>query len=355
MTERAKTGVFSEAGEQAVALLVSDLDERVIPLSETADGVTLMKELIYDGDFVKDVGKSNEIRFSVTPKLRQHWIDQHEVMTANGVKVPLPLEHTVDPEKNRGYLLNLKNGIDSKGRNALFGVMHFPNKDDASRLTKTADVSIYVPPSSQDGKGNQYHRPIKHVAFTTYPVIPDLDGFTAIAASFAASASTNDAENDNMNALSSLATKLGIQLSNCASNEQAESAIIAAYEAHAAENAPGLALSDLPEGVAANMMKLTKNNRSNAIKNLHTQRHINRATADGLTKIFCSDSAVELSLSQGDGDDQFDGMIRALKQNTRANRELTHEQVLALSDSRNGGGSNILLDDTKRRVQAANN
>src|SRR5690606_13600266 len=125
--------------------------------------------------------------------------------TQNGIKIPLPVEHTFDPEKNRGYVVGAQLGKNSKGIPALFALIQFRDEQEGKKLAASTDVSIFVPPDFTDGHGNKYPRPITHVALTSYPVVSGLDGFKAIAASLV--------ENDDMQfSCLTLAQKLGIDI-----------------------------------------------------------------------------------------------------------------------------------------------
>lgn len=143
------------------------------------DGLTYEKELIYVGDFED---KTRKLKFSVDESLVDHWLRTHDEMVKNGIDVPTPKGHTDDVESNRGKVIRVTKRLNEEGLPALFGVFKFRDKE-AAKLAASANVSIYVPPEFTDGKGRRYVRPIRHVAFTDYPVIPGLGKFHAIAAS----------------------------------------------------------------------------------------------------------------------------------------------------------------------------
>lgn len=147
------------------------------------DGLTFRKELIYCGDFVKR-NQTTHQKFSIDPIKLEHWEQTGNLMISNGVDVPLPLKHNDSPEAGRGKVVRYETGLNSRGIPALYGIVRFRDKE-AAKMARSTNVSIYVPePPVYDGLGNEYKYPIRHVALTDYPVIPKLEGFEAIAASF---------------------------------------------------------------------------------------------------------------------------------------------------------------------------
>jgi hypothetical protein len=109
------------------------------------------------------------------------WKANYDLMRERGIRVPLPVQHTSDPEKSRGEVANLELGKDSKGRDALYLTAKFRDAESA-KLSRTCDVSLNAVSQFTDGKGNVYNGAITHVALTDYPVLPDL-GRWEIAAS----------------------------------------------------------------------------------------------------------------------------------------------------------------------------
>lgn len=149
-----------------LSLLLEGLDSAI---ALESDPLTFRKQLAYAGQF-EAKGK----RFRLSNEQFTVWARNHELMRSRGVKVPLPVKHTTDPEKNRGEVLSLELGKDSKGRDALFFVGRFRDAE-AAKLSATAGVSLYAVPKFKDGLGNEYTNVITHVALTDYPVLPDME------------------------------------------------------------------------------------------------------------------------------------------------------------------------------------
>ena len=157
-----------------------------LALNNDKTGLTFRKELIYEnlpGETFKKKTADHDQEFTVDEDRLDHWCNVGNTMLHNGVKVPVPLKHTDEPEKNRGQVLRFERGTNEEGREALFGVIKFRDAE-AAKLAASTDVSIFVPDKPvYDGFGNEYIQPIRHVCCTDYPVIPKLGGFEAIAAS----------------------------------------------------------------------------------------------------------------------------------------------------------------------------
>ncbi len=322
----------------AVAYSVTGLGP-AMQLSDADGQPEFLKELIYVGNFSKPGSKGAEpLRFSVDEPLLVHWKKTHGEMLANGVQVPTPLEHTVDPEKNRGQIVGMELGRNDKGLPALFGRFKFRDAE-AAKLAKSTDVSIYVPPEQADGKGNVYKHPISHVAFTNYPVIPALGKFQAIAASL----ETGD---PTVNPIQTLATQLGLSIDGVSDEDLTKQCfdvftkLKAKSEGPGADVTPGTGGGDknpIPPGMAASFTRLLKENREAKLDALvrgdGKVGFITKATRDELAKTHCDDKALALSLSSDGADEAFDSLCEALKKNIAVRYgEQTGSQGVALSN-----------------------
>lgn len=334
------------------------------------------KELIYAGDFEK---RKDNIRFSVDERTLQHWHNTFVAMSANGVEVPVPKEHTTDPDLRRGTVKKTEVALNKRGIPALFGYIEF--KDEESlKLASASNVSIFSPNEWTDGRGNLYHRPILHVAITDYPTIPGLEKFEAIALSLTL------AENSEM-ALRSIAKKLGID--EKVEDAKLEAAISTAVDAlikkvAASASDPPTPGSDPanppspPVGgtggnptptannsppaavpvITASMVNLLRDNRSMKLEAMVKAGNITPAVRDELQKSFCNDNSLSLSLSNTDAKavDAFDATLAALAKNDPVKlREQTGPQatVMALSDL--DPATNPLVKNAEARALAAKN
>lgn len=193
------------------------------PQGETGD--VFKKELIYPGNFVKKDESGNvEFELPVDESLMDHWVATFDKMRENGVDVPVPVEHTTDPEKRRGTVVRMTKEFNpERGKPSLYAFIKFRDPKTAADMSKTSQVSLFSPPSFSDGKGHEYTRPITHVALTDYPLVPGLDAFEkAVAASLARCPdraiamskvlSMDSGEDQTMSPMQELAQDLGIDV-----------------------------------------------------------------------------------------------------------------------------------------------
>jgi len=137
----------------------------------TSDPLTFWKEIAHVGKFYKG---SQEI--NITPRHLKHWAGTFKAMSQVGIKVPVPVEHTENPERKRGEVLAMITRENRKGVPALYARIKFRDADAAKM--KDSGTSIYVPTKRESGLGHHFVSPVTHVAVTDYPVIPDLEPFS---------------------------------------------------------------------------------------------------------------------------------------------------------------------------------
>jgi len=289
------------------------------------------KTLIKTGKYIKD---SDGLDFEVTEDLLKHWANTVQDMNDNGVKIPVPLGHTDNPEKNKGFLTK---AFEKDG--SLISVIDLIG-DDAEELSKTQDVSIFVPPKFVDGKGNTYARPIRHVALTPFPVIPGLGEFEAVAASLSSK------ENKMAFDFSKIKSILGIE--GDVSETNAEGLIMGAIKK----------LKDrIPKTLSFNetTLAVATENRELKLSQLVSAAKITPAVSEELKKAFVNKEAIVLSLSS-EADDPFSSMIKALEKNEKviSTGENTGAQNLELGDRRKENeGESVVLIEAKRRAKEA--
>lgn len=329
------------------------------------DPLLRRKELIYTGSFEKKT-KTESIKFAVDETVLQHWHNTFIAMSANGVDVPVPKEHTADPDARRATVVRTEIAQNKRGLRALYGYFKFKDAE-SLKLAEQANVSIFVPDEYTDGKSNKYFRPIRHVALTDYPVIPGLEGFETIALSEVLDMS-----------LSAIAKKLGVK--DDGDEKEIEAAVSKAIDAllkkvEAATsnpppnpnpptpNPPNPNPADPPTNpnpapanppvVSASFVNMLRDNRTMKLSQLVQCGKISPVVRDALTAQYCNDKTLSLSLSSA-GDDGFETTVAALAKNESivSFKEKTGPQALALShplDSK----ENPLLKDAERRAKEA--
>lgn len=321
-----------------------------------SDPLLFEKELIYEGTF-----KKGDFEFSVDPPTLEHWHRMHALKLANGVETPIPLEHTEDPEKNRGYLVETAVRKNDRGKSALFGKIKFRDAD-AAKLALSTDTSIFVPKEQLDGNGKRYPLPIKHVAITSYPVIPGLSPFKALRLAFDDSEEGSDSEDEDTlddededtqppptmsGSLESLAEKLGLDPTNI-DGVELEDKIVEMFtvmktkieqqmkqqqppqapqqppqaqppqapQQQAPQAPPPPNEEKKPQPFAASLVREIGNGRRAVLRGLVHSGNITKAACDSLEKRYCDEGALALSLS-GDKDStgDFESMVNTLKLN----------------------------------------
>lgn len=189
---------------------------------------TYRKEVVYLGNFIKRDPKSGSVQFElpVDETLLDHWVATFKKMQAEGIDVPVPLEHTADPEKNRGKVIKLtKEQNPHREGPSLYAYIQFRDAE-SEKMAASSQVSLYSPPEFVSGKDTKYVRPIRHVALTDYPLIPGLANFEkAVVASL-----VSNSEEDEMT-VRELASRLGVDISASASDEE----IVQTFETWSAE------------------------------------------------------------------------------------------------------------------------
>ncbi len=374
----------------------------------TLDKDVFRKELIYPGHFLKKDSKGNvEFELPVDEALIDHWARTFKKMKAKGIEVPVPIEHTTDPELRRGTVVDLKKEF-NKERNApaLFAYIKFRDPETAAKLSKTTQVSLFSPPDFVDGTGETFTRPIRHVALTDYPLVPALGGFEKTIAASLVSCSQADiykaSTTEGLNMISELADRLGVEYPEGASDADIMDLIESAWnsdvpmdgsdeledlgdevdplgdEVVVDEEDPELSGMDDEDAefddgtepmfeddedvvdvvpaasfsASANVVSQVAKARRTELEHLTRARKITPAVRDQLAAQFASPKQVSFSLSQTEGDDGFDGVIAALSLNKPVVR--TGSRTGAQQNGSGGGVHNQdspIVRDAQRRSE----
>lgn len=327
---------------QDVNLLICPQDADCLQLADQP--LVFEKEHAYVGEFAMNAGRPDEVRFKLTEadiismaKETQRYID-------NGNLSTVPVEHTNDPEKNRGKNTKWFAKNDSKGRLGLFSIAEFADAD-AAKLAKTTQTSIYTVPSYTDGKGVKYSYPIRHTALTTVPVIPGLDGFTPIAASL-----VQPIKKERSMAMKDLAGKIGLKLSEDILNDDSKATESIALQFSEMQKQikefADYKLANPPKAEPVRVSKahvsMLKENRELKLSQLVDSGRITPAVQTSLMQIFCGDKALELCLSE-DRQDNFDLVVSALKDN---------DPIKLSENTGPQGGDFSLLNNTGKTVMS---
>lgn len=133
-----------------------------------------------------------EWELDVNTDRMDQWIGAFNRMQENGVDVEVVVDHRMDAEAVRGYLVAMfRGGTDdvmavypeADDPERLYGV-HEMRGEDAIELAQTVrNVSVLIERDFKDGKGVSYGEAISHSSIVQQPVVPGQEGFVPVAAS----------------------------------------------------------------------------------------------------------------------------------------------------------------------------
>ena len=140
----------------------------------SSDNLKREYQVIYAGTFEVD-GQS----FTIDSTWLMDKATAANQMLSEGVKIPCPLEHSVDPTNNAANVIAARVGLDDKGRESLFFSCQFDSEKLAQDL-KSCGVSLWSPTQEyvNAATGSKWQNPIRHLAFTRYPRIQDMSSLT---------------------------------------------------------------------------------------------------------------------------------------------------------------------------------
>ena len=349
------------------------------------DSTLYRKELIYPGNFVKkDPSGAIEFELPVTDQTLDHWVAAHKKLKEAGVEVPMPIEHTNDPEKRRGTVEDIRKEFnEDRGTNSLYMYARFSDPDTA-KLARTAQVSLYSPSKFVDGTGKMHNRPIRHVALTDYPLIPKLGPWQAVKGSQTVALSedgmldiddTGDTETPMT--FAELADQMGISYDPAAGDDEIAQAILEEWNNDADpledemidESDEELPVDDeeepvdetdeelldpsledeeeIPASVSASLTKSLVRSRRREFDTLASVGKITPAERDTLVKRYADPKRVNIALSHGTiDDDGFDHTVSLL-----AGRKGISLSEKTLAQQLDDGKSPVIRDAERRAAR----
>lgn len=348
------------------------------------------KELIYPGEFVKK-GPDGTVEFElpVSDQTLDHWVAAHKRLVAAGIEVPMPIEHTNDPEKRRGTVERIEKEFNpDRGTNSLYMYARFSDPETA-KLARTAQVSLYSPSKFVDGTGKTHNRPIRHVALTDYPLIPKLGPWQAVKGSTTIALSESgdldilpgDTSVEASMTFAELADQLGVVYEEGASDDDIAQMIVEEWnndtdplmeddeellpdeeelpiddeeEPPAEEEEevvdPTIEEEEIPASVSASFARSLIKTRKREIEIACSVGKITPVERDKLVKRYADPRRVAIALSHGDVDD--DGYDHTMSLLADRKAVSLGERTLA-QQLGNGGENNPVIRDAERRKLAA--
>lgn len=321
------------------------------------------KDIIRVGEFA-DNGYGSPV--TVTALHLSHWAKTFAEMKANGVKVPIPINHKdwERSENNRGWV----HGMFVEGDRLVMTCELFG--DDVEALAAANDVSVFAPKEWTDCDSNHYVIPIRHVALTPVPMVTGLSEFIRIAAALAGSQDTKE----NVMDLQKIRAAMSIEEELTAENvvelvcSSAMETVAELADLTKKFDAQALELSKKSEPKDAELTKpldplvleLVGKDRRRELEGLVASAKITPAVKDKLEAAFVTNTAIEASVS-AKRTAEFDSLIDALKANDpvklgeQSGAQTTAVLKCAMKEQANADEEGSPEKDAERRAAAAKN
>ena len=340
------------------------------------NGLTYEKELLPVGPVTKWVAGDKQVTdVDIKLSFLERVVAQFKKFKDVGVRVPLFKSHIESIDNDRGTVEDVFIRDNSQGVPSLYGRIAFSSEEHA-KTGSQVDVSVMCPPKFVDGKGNAYDFPLRHVALTSIPVVPNLEPFKAVVFSFEtesglllADEQVEEEEADeadelaDADALILVADLLNVDLA--AGNQVIVDAVKRAVTAEEIEEVAVEASHEptpTPEPKAEPVMlssRLTSqlvDARKSQIAALVTERVISPAMATKLTERYATDAVIALDFgTEQEGPTAFQDAID-LARELAADKPIAAKprQVVALShDADPDANLPATVRDAKRRRAAA--
>lgn len=114
----------------------------------------------------------------ITADRLDQWAGAFSRMAQNGVNVPVVVDHKRDSDSTIGHVVEMERDGDT-----LYAIHEICGQRGIDLVETIGLTSPWIDREFKDGKGRQYGEAIVHSSITPEPVIPDQQGFRAIAAS----------------------------------------------------------------------------------------------------------------------------------------------------------------------------
>jgi hypothetical protein len=325
---------------------------------DSASSLVYEKELLPVGKLTKWVdGAKKVLDADITRSFLDNIVTNFKKFKEVGIRVPVFKTHKEDPDNKRGQVEDVYVKQNSRGEDSLFSKIKFDSQD-AVQLGTTNDVSVLVPPKFVDGRSNKYLWPLRHVAITSTPVLPGLDGWEG---PVVLAYETEVIGGDDVD-LKPLFTELSLDFAGTKPEEQLELALEAVKtmktELSTCQTQLKLALEDDEEELVLSfppvMMKQFRNSRESVIEGLMAgpAPAFSPALGKQIKELYCSETALRLDLQQDKEETEFDRMIELSKAIVK-DRPLANSGRKTIKASQEGDSGNPLLEGAKARAKRA--
>jgi len=325
-----------------------------LQLASDESGLLFEKELLPVSTYHKhDESTGEVISFDIDKKFLDHVVEETKRMHADGVPTKLYLNHIRDASKRRGNVTDVFIKKNEKGVDSLFAKIKFAD-DVAKTEGLRNDVSVSIPKVVFSGSGKQFRFSLEHVAITSNPVVPGLEGYVAISASFEPQSGAN---------MKAILSALGLEASDDAKKDEAAAlGAIKKLKSGGKGDTPPAKKDDDKKGPPDLSFKLPKaylaeltSSRTRRVDTLVKDNKISPAERDRLVEKYCNNERVSLDMSQDDAESAFDDLMLSHERNSVevVKREGRSEQGAdnGFTLSHVTAKDNPLIADMERRVK----
>jgi len=134
-----------------------------------------VKDVIAVGEYVHPV---HGWRLNVDTSRIDKWVAAYRQMSANGVDVEIVVDHRLDAEAVRGYVVDMY-----RDGERMFAVHEMIGEPAIALAQTVKNVSVLIDRDFADGTGRKYGEAITHSSIVQQPVVPNQSAFRPIAAS----------------------------------------------------------------------------------------------------------------------------------------------------------------------------
>lgn len=299
-------------------------------LLSSSEGLTYRKEAIYLGDWAKLDSKGDGLEFSTYRDTLEHWSKSVGELRGNGIDIPLSTTHDgwESSENKLASIIGAKVEKNQKGVPSLFLDIKFDDEKSRDTAIK-ADISIGSPPVFHDAKKRRYVYPLRHVASTAAPVIPGLETWQAIAASFSNEGKTMEPEllaklisllkvevseeqaDDTDAKLQLVTTALDKALEDQSKGGDTMPAETTELSEEGGTGSPAPQASKVTVAFSQSPLMVTqvRKGRQSELDGYVAQNKLSPAVAAKLAEVHCSEGAIKLALDSNDDDSAFEGAL----------------------------------------------
>lgn len=297
------------------------------PWQKTTDALIYEKECLPVRQITRWVGDDKEeLKVKVKEEFLQNIVEQFNKFESKGIRVPLYKTHKEDPDNDRGTVIGVAVKKNDRGVPSLYARVKFHNEEFRDKGLRN-DVSVLCPPRFKDADGEEYNYPLRHLALTSTPVVPGLEGFTPLVLSFDTPSGLMLADEEiqtedsvvNEEKWAALLALLGISAPEDSTTDDQLDLVIAAVEELQGEEETteeGAKEEAVAFSYPPMLVSQMRKGRETMIDGLVEKQTISPAVGKELKEKFCTKDSIKADLElsgDSDGETEFDRAISLAK------------------------------------------